>query len=125
MAVTVSWSTETFTFEFGVAVGIQKDFSRTSDLSIINEKHTISVRGQIVASGSTPEDRYENLALQTLSYAQKISGGSTRTATAQMGTLVISGDGGELLRYDDVSLQGVDVSQPSDDTAGIQYQAVS
>lgn len=125
MAVTVSWSTETFTFEFGVAVGIQKDFSRTSDLSIINEKHTISVRGQIVASGSTPEDRYENLALQTLSYAQKIAGGSTRTATAQMGTLVISGDSGELLRYDDVSLQNVDVSQPSDDTAGIQYQDVS
>lgn len=125
MAVTVSWSTENFVFEFGVAIGIQKEFSRSNDLSIINEKHSISVRGQIIASGATPEERYENLILQTLSYAQKIAGGSTRSSTAQMGTLVISGDGGELLRYDDVALQSVDVSEPSDDTAGIQYQDVS
>lgn len=125
MSVTVSWSTETFTFEFGVAVGIQKEFSRLNDSSIVNEKHTISVRGQIIASGATAADRYENLMLQSLSYAQKIAGGSTRSSTAQMGTLVIAGDAGELLRYDDVMLQGVDVAEPSDDTAGIHYQDVS
>lgn len=125
MAVTISWSTETFVFEFGVAVGIQKEFSRMGDLSIINEKHSISIRGQIIASGNTSQDRYKDLMTKSLSYAQKIAGGATRKSTTQMGTLVISGTGGELLRYDDALLQNIEVSQPSDDTAGIQYQDVS
>lgn len=125
MPVTVSWATEVFTFEFGVAVGIQKEFTRSNDYSIINEKHVISVRGQIVASGATAEDRYANLMLQTLSYAQKVAGGSNRTSTAQMGLLVIEGDSGELLRYDDAALQSVEISEPSEETAGIHYQDVS
>lgn len=125
MSVTVSWSTETFLFEFGVAIGIQKEFSRTNDYSIINEKHTISVRGQIIASGADADARYKNLALQAYSYAQKIAGGGNRTSTAQMGTLSISGGTGPILEYEDVALQSVDISPPSDDTAGIQYQDVS
>lgn len=125
MSVIVSWSTETFSFEFGVAIGLQKEFSRSNDLSILNEKHVISVKGQIISSGATSEDRYQNLVLQSLSYAQKVAGGSSRTSTAQMGSLVITNGGTEILRYDDVALQSVDVSEPSPETAGIHYQDVS
>jgi len=120
MSVIIGWGTESFSFEFGVAIGIQKDFTRADDGSIFSEKHVITVKGSIVASGATPEDRYEDLMDKAQAYAQRVHGGN-REATLQMGALSIGG----LIVYDNVSLQSINVSEPSEDTAAIHYQDVS
>ena len=126
MSVTLSWAGENLTFEYGLSVGIQKTFNRNEDGSILNEQHTINIRGQLVASGADADARYLNLAQQTVSYAQKIAIGGGRVPSIQMGSLVInSSTAGELLNYDNVSLQSIGISEPSDDTAGIHFQEVS
>lgn len=126
MSVTLTWAGNNFTFDYGVSAGIQKEFTRADDGSILNEKHNISIRGQIIASGADADARYLNLFQQTASYAQKIAIGGGRTPSIQMGELIItSSTAGELLNYQNVSLQNISISEPSDDTAGIHFQEVS
>lgn len=126
MAVTLAWAGENLTFEYGLSIGIQKSFNRNEDGSLLNEQHTINIRGQLVANGATADARYLNLVQQVASNAQKIAIGGGRTPSIQMGSLVInSSTAGELLNYDNVSLQSINISEPSDDTAGIQLQEIA
>lgn len=126
MSVTLAWAGENLVFEYGLSIGIQKSFNRNEDGSLLNEQHVINVRGQLVASGADADARYFSLVQQVASYAQKVAVGGGRTPSIQMGSLVInSSSAGELLNYDNVSLQNISISEPSDDTAGIQFQEVS
>lgn len=122
--ITVQWATETFQFQYGVAIGIQKDFNRSDDGSILSERHNISIKGNLIASGVDAESRYANLILKTQDAVSKVNGGSTREATIQDGRLVVSGSS-NLLEYDSARLMGISVGDPAEDTAGIHTQEIS
>lgn len=123
--VTLTWTGTSISFDYGFAMSVQKEFGRADDGSILNEKHTVSIRGQIVASGATADARYTNLATQMFSRAKKLATGGDRVATLQAGLLLVTGDSGEIVRYDSASLLSVNVSEAPEDTAGLHYQEVS
>lgn len=123
--VTLTWTGTSISFDYGFSTSVQKEFGRADDGSILNEKHTISIRGQIVSSGITADARYSNLVTQMFSRAKKLATGANRVATLQAGLLVITGDSGEIVRYDSASLLSVNVSEAPEDTAGLHYQEVS
>lgn len=123
--VTLNWTGTSISFDYGFAISVQKEFGRGDDGSILNEKHTISIRGQIVASGATADARYSNLTTQMFSRAKKLATGADRVATLQAGLLVVTGDSGEIVRYDSASLLSVNVSEAPEDTAGLHYQEVA
>lgn len=123
--VTLTWTGTSISFDYGFAMSVQKEFGRADDGSILNEKHTVSIRGQIVASGATADARYTNLATQMFSRAKKLATGADRVTTLQAGLLIVTGDSGEIVRYDSASLLSVNVSEAPEDTAGLHYQEVS
>lgn len=122
--ITVQWATEQFQFQYGVAISIQKEYNRMEEGSILSEKHIISIKGNLIATGSSPEDRYANLILQTQDAVSKVNGGATRESTLQDGPLTVSGTS-NLLEYESVRLVNVSVGDPSEDTAGIHTQEIS
>ena len=123
--ITLSWTGTSISFDYGFSMSVQKEFGRGDDGSILNEKHTISIKGQIVASGATADARYSNLATQMFSRAKKLATGADRVTTLQAGLLTVTGDSGEIVRYDSASLLSVNVSEAPEDTAGLHYQEVS
>lgn len=124
MAVTLNWFEDPIIFNYGLAIGIQKEFARADDGSILNEKHTINLTGQIVANGNNADARYSSLIAQIGSYAAKVRV-TTRSATTQAAPLTITGDSGQLLAYSQATLLNISISQPSEETAGLHVQEVS
>lgn len=108
---TLSWGSNTITFSNGYTVSIQKDFEKNGDGTPLAEKHTISVRGAVIASGADPETRYSNLLLAASNRAD------LAYLSRQIGTLTLPGG----TTYSNASLVSISSSEPPDDTAGIHY----
>lgn len=124
MAVILNWFEDPISFEYGLSIGIQKEFGRADDGSILNEKHTINLRGQIVANGNDADSRYSSLISQMSSYAAKVRY-TTRSTTTQSAPLTITGDSGTLLSYSQATLLNISISEPSEETAGLHVQEVA
>lgn len=115
MSIYLTWGSNSIEFTNGYSVSVQKDFERNGDNTPIAEKHTISVRGSVVASGGDPETRYNSLILAATSRAD------VAYLNRQMGTLSLPGG----TTYANASLTSISSSEPPDDTAGIQYIEIS
>jgi hypothetical protein len=120
---TLTWSTVSITFDYGFSLSIQKDFNRGDDGSVLTEKHVINIKGAYIAGTGDAASRFSNLIQKSYSYAQKVAT-SGRVATLQMAPLTIT-TGGTPLKYDSASLVNISTSEPTEDTAAIQYQEVT
>jgi len=118
----LTWGTESFTFAYGLALTVNKDFTRNEDGSVLTEKHIITVKGAYIAGGGDGAARIAALAGTTVGLANIVEGGGGRESHVQMAPLTISVLG---VSYPSVSLTSVSTSEPPEDTAGIQYQEVT
>ena len=126
MILTFAGSTS-IPFDYGAAVGIQKEFIKSEDGTVLSEKHTVTVKGAIVATdGADGLARYTALVTKGVDVVRK-KGGAERAANLVAGSLVLTAGGGDAFGgiYTSAFLTGASLSEPSDDTAGIQFQEVS
>ena len=126
MTLTFAGSTS-IPFNYGAAVGIQKEFIKSEDGTVLSEKHTVTVKGAIVATdGADGLARYTTLVTTGVDVVRQ-KGGTGRAANLVAGSLVLTAGGGDAFGgiYTSAFLTGASLSEPSDDTAGIQFQEVS
>jgi len=126
MTLTFAGSTS-IPFDYGAAVGIQKEFIKSEDGTVLSEKHTVTIKGAIVSTDGTDGlARYTALVTKGVDFVRK-KGGAERAANLVAGSLVLTAGGGDAFAnvYTSAFLTGASLSEPSDDTAGIQFQEVS
>ena len=126
MTLTFAGSTS-IPFDYGAAVGIQKEFIKSEDGTVLSEKHTVTVKGAIVSTdGSDGLARYTALVTKGVDVVRK-KGWAGRAAKLVAGSLVLTAGGGDAFGgiYTSAFLTGASLSEPSDDTAGIQFQEIS
>jgi hypothetical protein len=126
MTLTFAGSTS-IPFDYGAAVGIQKEFIKSEDGTVLSEKHTVTIKGAIVSTDGTDGlARYTALVTKGVDIVRK-KGGAERAANLVAGSLVLTAGGGDAFAnvYTSAFLTGASLSEPSDDTAGIQFQEVS
>jgi hypothetical protein len=124
--VVLNWNNQAINFDYGFAMGIQKDFTRADDGTILNEKHTLTIKGSFVATGSAATDRYANLLTQMYSKVSYVEQGAAgRQVSIQAGRLTITNNSTPIVDYLSANLIGISVPEPSEDTAGIQFQEVT
>ena len=126
MTLTFAGSTS-IPFDYGAAVGIQKEFIKSEDGTVLSEKHTVTVKGAIVSTdGPDGLARYTALVTKGVDVVRK-KGGAGRAAKLVAGSLVLTAGGGDAFGgiYTSAFLTGASLSEPSDDTAGIQFQEIS
>lgn len=108
---------------------VTKEFVRTEDGTVLGQKHTINVKGYILASGdplSQGTDSRQNYLYGKI--ANFLNLGSTGTLNNipinQAGKLEIQpvGEGGNTITYDNAQLINLNLPETPEDTAGIQYQ---
>ena len=115
MSVTLTWGSQSITFLYGCSISISKEFEKSGDGTPVAEKHTISVRGSVVASGSNAGSRYNSLITAAVSRADIAYG------SRQMGKLTLP-DGNY---YSNATLTSFSTTEPPEDTAAIQYIEVN
>ena len=126
MTLTFAGSTS-IPFDYGAAVGIQKEFIKSEDGTVLSEKHTVTIKGAIVSTDGTDGlARYTALVTKGVDIVRK-KGGAERAANLVAGSLVLTAGGQDAFAnvYTSAFLTGASLSEPSDDTAGIQFQEVS
>lgn len=108
---------------------ISKEYLRADDGTVVAQKHTITVKGYILASGdplSDQEDSRQNyLYGRILDFLNLGSTGSLNNIPKnQAGLLEIQpvGAGSHVIKYDGAQLISLSLPETPDDTAGIQYQ---
>ena len=119
-------------FPFGVSVGIQKDFQRMDDGTVISEKHTINIRGSYAASATAtdPLQKYK-LLMQGVQervatkYRSNTAGSRKYSLQTDELRLEVSGADAFNEQYKGATLTSVSFAEPSDDTGGFQYQEAS
>jgi hypothetical protein len=107
-----------FTFPYGCIATVQKDYERNTAGIAMAEKHTITVKGAIAASGGGPSSL--NALITAAGSASDISAGTTQIATMSLNI-----EGQQTFEYDNARLTSFSSSDPPEDTAGIQYIEVS
>lgn len=125
--MTLTFATTSIPFDYGAAVGIQKEFIKSEDGTVLSEKHTVTVKGAIVSTdGPDGLARYTALVTKGVDVVRK-KGGAGRAAKLVAGSLVLTAGGGDAFGgiYTSAFLTGASLSEPSDDTAGIQFQEIS
>lgn len=121
--VTLKWNNSSIiSFEYGVAIGISKDFVRSDDGTVLSEKHNITIKGSVVASGTNAEARYISLFNKSYDANAKVLQGGEREYSLQIGKLEVTGTE---INYSAATLLSINVPEASEDTAGIQFQEVS
>jgi hypothetical protein len=126
MTLTFAGSTS-IPFDYGAAVSIQKEFIKSEDGTVLSEKHTVTIKGAIVATdGADGLARYTQLVTTGVDVVSQ-RGGAGRAAKLVAGALTMTAGGGDIFAdtYTSAFLTSASLSEPSDDTAGIQYQEVS
>lgn len=128
-------------FPLGFSAGIQKEFVRAEDGTVLSERHNISIKGNVIIStgviiggdGSpyVPEDRYAKLLEQSFELANWNLPTSGRLGAIQKYPLTITRYNSyadvpnnaqrDLFKYPLASLNSINVSPPNDDTAGLNY----
>jgi hypothetical protein len=119
--------TTSIPFDYGAAVSIQKEFIKSEDGTVLSEKHTVTIKGAIVATdGADGLARYTQLVTTGVDVVSQ-RGGAGSAAQLVAGTLIMTAGGADVFAgtYTSAFLTSASLSEPSDDTAGIQYQEVS
>lgn len=107
-----------FTFPYGCIATVQKDYERNTAGIAMAEKHTITVKGAIAATGGNSSSL--NDLITAAGSASNISANTT-----QIATLTLDIEGSRTFEYDNARLTSFSSSDPPEDTAGIQYIEVS
>lgn len=129
--VILVFGTDEIEFPFGVSVGIQKDFQRMDDGTIISEKHTITIRGaySLPAGATDPLTSYKQLMQGVQERIATIyrSNKGERETSLQMDILKLNVSGADAFndQYKGATLISAAFAEPSDDTGGFQYQEAS
>jgi hypothetical protein len=126
------FGTDEIEFPFGVSVGIQKDFQRMDDGTVISEKHTINIRGAyaVAAGASDPLEKYK-LLMQGVQeriatkYRSNHATGRKKSLQTDILKLNVSGTDAFNDQYKGATLISASFAEPSDDTGGFQYQEAS
>jgi hypothetical protein len=128
--------------EYGFANGMQKEYNRAEDGTVLSEKHTFNIRGAIVSEGSTAYERYKYLVAtlnQQFINIDKEAGLVDRLLSLRGGPLKlgeITLTEGSFSNYtvgpDNVSLQykyaqliNVNIAEAPEDTAGTHFQEIT
>lgn len=126
------YGTDVFDFPFGLSVGIQKEFVRSDDGSVISEKHSISIRGvyALDANENDPLVSYKTLmqkVQERVGVIYRSLSTNDRRTTLQTDRLQLLVSGADAFndQYQGAVLTGVNFSEPGDDTGGFQYQEVA
>lgn len=129
--VILFFGTDQIDFPFGVSVGIQKDFQRMDDGTVISEKHTINIRGAyaVEAGASDPLEKYKQLmqGVQERIATKYRSNIGERKKSLQTDVLKLMVSGADAFndQYQGATLTSASFAEPSDDTGGFQYQEAS
>jgi hypothetical protein len=126
------FGTDEIEFPFGVSVGIQKDFQRMDDGTLISEKHTINIRGAYVvaAEATDPLEKYKTLiqgVQERISTKYRSNHATGRKKSLQTDILKLNVSGADAFndQYKGATLISASFAEPSDDTGGFQYQEAS
>lgn len=108
---------------------VAKEFIRTEDGTVLGQKHTINIKGYILASGDPlsqgPDSRQNYLYAKIIDFLNLGSTGTLNNMPLnQAGILEIQpvGAGGNTIKYDNAQLINLNLPETPEDTAGIQYQ---
>jgi hypothetical protein len=128
--------------EYGFANGMQKEYNRAEDGTVLSEKHTFNIRGAIVARGDTSYDRYKNLVIELNQQFINIDleAGlvdrlySLRGGPLKLGEIVVDEVDFSLytidpntisLQYKYAQLINVAIAEAPEDTAGTHFQEIT
>lgn len=130
--IKVVFGTDEFNFPFGIAVGIQKDFNRSDDGTVLNEKHVINLKGVYAnpAGANNPLDSYKTLIQNVheraaITYRSLKSDDRQRSLQADKLKLMVKGSDAFNDKYFGAILTSVGFGEAPEDTGGFQYQEVS
>jgi hypothetical protein len=128
--------------EYGFANGMQKEYNRAEDGTVLSEKHTFNIRGAIVSEGDTAYQRYKYLVTELnqqfinidkeASLVDRLL--SLRGGPLKLGEITL--DEGSFKNYTidplKVSLQykyaqliNVNIAEAPEDTAGTHFQEIT
>jgi hypothetical protein len=128
--------------EYGFANGMQKEYNRAEDGTVLSEKHTFSIKGAIVSEGDTAYQRYKYLVTelnqqfinidQEASLVDRLLG--LRGGPLKLGEITLVE--GQFKNYTidplQVSLQykyaqliNINIAEAPEDTAGTHFQEIT
>ena len=128
--------------EYGFANGMQKEYNRAEDGTVLSEKHTFNIRGAIVSEGSTAYERYKYLVAtlnQQFINIDKEAGLVDRLLSLRGGPLKLGeitlaegsfsnytvGPDNVSLQYKYAQLINVNIAEAPEDTAGTHFQEIT
>ena len=128
--------------EYGFANGMQKEYNRAEDGTVLSEKHTFNIRGTIVSEGSTAYERYKYLVAtlnQQFINIDKEAGLVDRLLSLRGGPLKLGeitlaegsfsnytvGPDNVSLQYKYAQLINVNIAEAPEDTAGTHFQEIT
>lgn len=128
--------------EYGFANGMQKEYNRAEDGTVLSEKHTFNIRGAIVSEGSTAYARYKYLVVtlnQQFINIDKEAGLVDRLLSLRGGPLKLGeitlaegsfsnytvGPDNVSLQYKYAQLINVNIAEAPEDTAGTHFQEIT
>lgn len=122
----ITWRGQSLDQAISPNTSIAKEFIRSDDGTAIGQKHTINIKGHILASGDpNTGDRQNYLYGKIKDFLGLGSTGNLNNARLnQQGVLEILpvGPGQNVIKYDNAQLISLNLPEPPEDTAGIQYQ---
>ena len=125
----ISWRGQDLDQTISPNTSIAKEFIRAEDGTTIGQKHTINVKGHILASGDPNTGARQNYLYGKIKDFLGLgsTGNLNNARLNQQGVLEIQpvGDGANTIKYDNAQLISLNLPEPPDDTAGIQYQEYS
>jgi hypothetical protein len=128
--------------EYGFANGMQKEYNRAEDGTVLSEKHTFNIRGAIVSEGDTAYQRYKYLVTELNQQFINIDKEASlvdrllnlRGGPLKLGEITL--DEGSFKNYTidplKVSLQykyaqliNINIAEAPEDTAGTHFQEIT
>ena len=134
----IYFGSEELKLYYGFGHGIQKEYNRAEDGTILSERHSISIRGTIVVPPDIedPDLRYEDLLeknIEYINYSQNalqarlnsIKTGPLRIHKMQYSNGTFVRQDPPILQYKVAQLMNISISEAPEDTAGLHFQEIS